>query len=59
MFYAEDPENFEIEIYRYATKQTYDARMWQTIETKASGIEQFRRGDALQRVIEDLSLIHI
>ena len=43
MFYAEDPENFEIEIYRYATKQTYDARMWQTTETKASGIEQFRR----------------
>mgnify|MGYP002039079528 FL=1 len=55
MFYAEDPENFEIEIYRYATKQTYDARMWQTIETKASGIEQFRRGDALQRVIEDIA----
>lgn len=45
-FYEEDPDNFEIEIYRYATKQTYDARMWQTIETKASGIEQFRRGDS-------------
>jgi N12 class adenine-specific DNA methylase/predicted RNA methylase len=55
MFYEEDPENFEIENYRYATKQTYDARMWQTIETKASGIEQFRRGDSLQRVIEDIA----
>ena len=54
-FYEADPDNFEIEIYRYATKQTYDARMWQTIETKASGIEQFRRGDSLQRVIEDIA----
>lgn len=55
LFYEEDPDGFEVEIYRYATKQTYDSRMWQTIEYKASGIEQFRRGDSLQRVIEDVA----
>ncbi|MCD5327963.1 helicase-related protein [Chromobacterium piscinae] len=55
MFYDEDPDGFEVEIYRYATKQTYDSRMWQTIEYKAAGIEQFRRGDSLQRVIEDIA----
>lgn len=54
-FYEADPDNFEIEILRYATKQTYDSRMWQTIEVKAAGIEQFRKGDSLQRVIEDVA----
>ncbi len=54
-FYEEDPEGFELSIYRYATKQTYDSRMWQTIEYKAAGIEQFRRGDALTRVIDDVA----
>lgn len=54
-FYEEDPDGFEVEITRYATKQTYDSRMWQTIEYKASGIEQFRKGDSLQRVIEDIA----
>jgi N12 class adenine-specific DNA methylase/predicted RNA methylase len=55
MFYEEDPEGFEVEILRYATRQTYDSRMWQTIEYKASGIEQFRKGDSLTRVIEDVA----
>lgn len=54
-FYEEDPDGFEVELLRYATEKTYDGRMWQTIEVKASGIEQFRKGDALQRVIEDIS----
>lgn len=54
-FYEEDPEGFEVELLRYATEKTYDGRMWQTIEVKAAGIEQFRKGDALQRVIEDIS----
>lgn len=54
-FYEEDPDGFEVEILRYATKQTYDSRMWQTIEYKAAGIEQFRKGDSLQRVIEDVA----
>jgi hypothetical protein len=55
MFFERDPEGFEIEIIRYATKQTYDSRMWQTIEGKAIGIEQFRKGDSLARVIEDVA----
>lgn len=55
LFYEQDPDGFEIEILRYATKQTYDSRMWQTIEYKAAGIEQFRKGDSLQRVIEDVA----
>lgn len=54
-FYAADPDNFEVEILRYATKQTYDSRMWQTIEVKAAGIEQFRKGDSLQRTIDDVT----
>jgi len=55
LFYEQDPDGFEVEILRYATKQSYDSRMWQTIEYKAAGIEQFRRGDMLQRVIEDVA----
>ena len=55
LFYEEDPDGFEVELLRYATKQTYDSRMWQTIEYKAAGIEQFRKGDSLQRVIEDVA----
>jgi N12 class adenine-specific DNA methylase/predicted RNA methylase len=55
LLYAEDPDGFEIELLRYATKQTYDARMWQTIEYKARAIEQFRKGDGLSRVIEDVA----
>ncbi len=51
--YEKDP-NFEVEINYYATKQTYDARMWQTIEYKANAIEQFRKGDVLQRSIDDI-----
>lgn len=54
-FYEADPDGFEFSIYRYATKQTYDSRMWQTIEYKAAGIEQFRRGDSLTRTIEDVA----
>jgi len=53
--YAQDPDGFEVEILRYATKQTYDSRMWQTIEYKARAIEQFRRGDGISRVIEDVA----
>lgn len=54
LFHFEDPE-FEIELYRYATRGMYDARMWQTVEIKARAIEQFRRGDMLERVIEDVA----
>ena len=52
--YEADPENFEVEINRYATKQTLDSRMWQTIEAKARFIEQVRKG-AGSREIEDVA----
>ena len=32
LFYERDPDNFSVEIFNYATKRTYDARMWQTIK---------------------------
>lgn len=38
--FAADPENFKVQIFRYATKQTLDSRMWQTIECKATFIQQ-------------------
>lgn len=55
VLYERDPDNFKVEVNYYATKQTYDARMWQTIEYKAAAIEQFRKGDLAQRVIDDVS----
>ena len=55
MFYERNPDTFTVKIFNYATKQTYDARMWQTIEYKSAAIEQFRKGDLLQRVIDDVA----
>lgn len=54
-FYKADPNGFEIEINRYATKQTLDSRMWQTIESKAKFIEQVRKGAGTTRVVEDVA----
>lgn len=53
--YDRDPEGFEVRINRYATKQTLDSRMWQTIEGKANFIEQVRKGTAGGREIEDVA----
>ncbi len=55
MFFEQDKDNFEVQLFRYATEKTYDARMWQTIEVKARGIEQFRTGNLQDRVIEDIA----
>ena len=52
--YERDPEGFEVHIERYATKQTLDSRMWQTIEGKANFIEQVRKGNTGVREIEDV-----
>ncbi len=49
-------DNFAIEEIRYATQKTYDARMWQTIESKAKGIEQFRNADKSVREIDEISM---
>jgi N12 class adenine-specific DNA methylase len=56
VLYDRDPNGFEIEINRYATKQTLDSRMWQTIETKARFIEQVRKGNSSAREVEDLGI---
>lgn len=52
--YDRDPEGFEVGVYRYATKQTLDSRMWQTLEAKARFIEQVRKGNTAQREVEDI-----
>jgi len=54
MLYERDPDGFAVEIFRYATKQTYDTRMWQLIEHKAAGIEQLRKADADLFEIDDV-----
>ncbi|MFA9202810.1 MAG: Eco57I restriction-modification methylase domain-containing protein, partial [Flavobacteriales bacterium] len=43
--YAADPDNFEVEIIAYSTERTFDAVQWQTLERKASMLEQFRSGE--------------
>lgn len=53
--YERDPDGFEVEILRYGTKQTYDTRMWQLIEHKASGVEQLRNYNGEQNEIEDIA----
>lgn len=52
--YERDPDGFEVGIYRYATRQTYDTRRWQLLEHKARGIEQLRKYDGQQTEIEDI-----
>lgn len=52
--YERDPEGFEVGIYRYATKQTYDTRRWQILEHKARGIEQLRNYDGTTNEIDDI-----
>lgn len=52
--YEADPEGFELEILRYATKNTLDARQWQTIEGKARFIAQVRKGGT-EREVEDVA----
>jgi hypothetical protein len=46
--------NPEIEIYRYVTEGSFDAYMWQTLETKARFIQQVMSGATSVRSAEDL-----
>jgi hypothetical protein len=46
--------NPEIEIYRYVTEGSFDAYMWQTLETKARFIQQVMSGQTSVRTAEDL-----
>lgn len=52
--YERDPKGFEVAVMRYATKETLDARMWQTLEGKANFIEQVRKGTQ-SRTVEDVA----
>ncbi|WP_163556208.1 hypothetical protein [Helicobacter suis] len=57
MLFEKDPEHFTIKLFRYATEQTYDSRMWQIIETKSKSLEQFRNAHKLGiRELEDISM---
>jgi hypothetical protein len=46
--------NSEVEIYRYVTEGSFDAYMWQTLETKARFIQQVMSGQTSVRTAEDL-----
>ena len=46
--------NSAVQIYRYVTEGSFDAYMWQTLETKARFIHQVMRGETSVRAAEDL-----
>jgi N12 class adenine-specific DNA methylase len=46
--------NAEVQIYRYVTAQSFDAYLWQTLETKARFIAQVMTGESDLRRIEDI-----
>jgi hypothetical protein len=47
-------ENPEVAIYRYVTEGSFDAFMWQCLQTKAKFINQVMRGDSVGRQAEDI-----
>ena len=47
-------ENPEVRIYRYVTEGSFDAYMWQTLETKARFIQQVMNGNTSVRTAEDV-----
>ena len=46
----------DVEIFRYVTEGSFDAYMWQTLETKARFIAQVMKGDRGLRSLEDVEL---
>jgi SNF2 family DNA or RNA helicase len=42
-------KNASVQIYRYVTEGSFDAYMWQTLETKAKFIAQVMTGDTTMR----------
>jgi CheY-like chemotaxis protein len=46
--------NQEVELYRYVTEGSFDAYMWQCLETKARFIQQVMNGSTTVRIAEDL-----
>jgi hypothetical protein len=47
-------KNSAVQIYRYVTEGSFDAYMWQTLETKAKFIAQVMSGDMTVRRLEDM-----
>jgi len=47
-------ENAEVAVYRYVTEGSFDAYMWQALETKARFITQLMNGDNAARRAEDI-----
>jgi len=47
-------KNASVQIYRYVTEGSFDAYMWQTLETKAKFIAQVMSGDMTVRRLEDM-----
>ena len=47
-------ENEEVSIYRYVTEGSFDAYMWQALETKAKFITQVMSGDNASRRADDI-----
>ena len=47
-------DNPEIQIHRYVTEGSFDAYMWQVLETKARFINQVMNGSVTVRQAEDL-----
>src|SRR6202034_2370213 len=47
-------ENAEVAIYRYVTEGSFDAYMWQALETKAKFINQVMSGESAVRKAEDI-----
>lgn len=47
-------DNPSVHIYRYVTEGSFDAYMWQTLETKAHFIQQVMNGSVTVRQAEDL-----
>jgi N12 class adenine-specific DNA methylase len=46
--------NKQVQIFRYVTEGSFDAYMWQTLETKARFIQQVMRGETSVRAAEDM-----
>src|SRR5262249_55663777 len=47
-------ENEEVAVYRYVTEGSFDAYMWQALETKARFIAQVMTGDNAVRSAQDI-----
>ncbi|HET6580079.1 MAG TPA: DEAD/DEAH box helicase family protein, partial [Gemmatimonadales bacterium] len=47
-------QNREVAVYRYVTEGSFDAYMWQALETKARFITQIMTGDTAARRAEDI-----